>query len=53
VKPFQVSDPAATELAHAIRWYEQQRAGLGSELFDAIHDTGPRRRPLAEHNARS
>jgi plasmid stabilization system protein ParE len=39
VKPFQVSDPAATELAHAIRWYEQQRAGLGGELFDAITET--------------
>jgi toxin ParE1/3/4 len=39
VKPFQLSDPATTELAHAIRWYEQQRAGLGGELFDAITET--------------
>jgi hypothetical protein len=36
VKPFQLSDPAITELTHAFRWYEQQRAGLGGELFDAI-----------------
>jgi hypothetical protein len=39
VKPFRFSDPATTELAHAIRWYEQQRAGLGGELFDAIAET--------------
>jgi plasmid stabilization system protein ParE len=39
VKPFHFSDPAATELTHAIRWYEQQRAGLGGELFDAIAKT--------------
>jgi plasmid stabilization system protein ParE len=39
VKPFQLSDPATTELTHAIRWYEQQRAGLGGELFDAVTET--------------
>ncbi len=39
MKPFQLSDPATTELIHAIRWYEQQRAGLGGELFDAITET--------------
>ncbi|HSC08378.1 MAG TPA: type II toxin-antitoxin system RelE/ParE family toxin [Steroidobacteraceae bacterium] len=36
MKPFQLSDPASAELADAIRWYEQQRAGLGGELLDAI-----------------
>jgi toxin ParE1/3/4 len=36
VKPFQFSDPATAELTDAVRWYEQQRAGLGSDLFDAI-----------------
>jgi plasmid stabilization system protein ParE len=39
VKPFQLSDPATAELTDAIRWYEQQRAGLGAELFDAITET--------------
>ena len=39
MKPFQLSDPASTELAEAIRWYEQQRSGLGGELFDAISET--------------
>jgi plasmid stabilization system protein ParE len=39
VKPFQLSDPATAELTHAIRWYEQQRAGLGGELLDAITET--------------
>ena len=35
MKPFQLSDPAAAELIDAIRWYEEQRSGLGAELFDA------------------
>jgi plasmid stabilization system protein ParE len=39
VKPFQLSDPAAAELIDAIRWYEEQRSGLGAELFDAITET--------------
>lgn len=39
MKPVQLSEPAATELAEAIRWYEQQRAGLGAELYDAISET--------------
>jgi plasmid stabilization system protein ParE len=39
VKPFQLSDPASAELADAIRWYEQQSAGLGGALFDAIAET--------------
>jgi plasmid stabilization system protein ParE len=39
VKPFQLSEPATVELTHAIRWYEQQRTGLGGELLDAITDT--------------
>ena len=36
MKAFQLSDPASAELTDAIRWYEQQSAGLGGELFDAI-----------------
>ena len=36
MKPFQLSGPASDELTAAIRWYEQQRPGLGAELFDAI-----------------
>ncbi len=39
MKPFQLSDPATAELTHAIRWYEQQRTGLGGELLDAITET--------------
>jgi plasmid stabilization system protein ParE len=39
VKPLQLSDPATAELIHAIRWYEQQRTGLGDELLDAITET--------------
>jgi toxin ParE1/3/4 len=39
VKAFQLSDPATAELTHAIRWYEQQRTGLGGELLDAIAET--------------
>jgi plasmid stabilization system protein ParE len=39
VKPLQLSDPATAELIDAVRWYEQHRAGLGAELFDAIVET--------------
>lgn len=39
MKPFRFSDPASAELADAVRWYEQQRPGLGSELFDAVAHT--------------
>ena len=28
--------PAADELAAAVAWYEERRAGLGSEFYDAI-----------------
>jgi toxin ParE1/3/4 len=28
--------PAAEELAAAVGWYEDRRAGLGAEFFDAI-----------------
>jgi plasmid stabilization system protein ParE len=28
--------PAAEELAAAVSWYEDRRAGLGAEFFDAI-----------------
>jgi plasmid stabilization system protein ParE len=39
VRLFQLSDPASTELAQAISWYERQRAGLGGDLFDAVAET--------------
>lgn len=39
MKPFQISDPASEELTKAIQWYEQRRAGLGGELFDAVSHT--------------
>ena len=29
-------DAAATELAEAVAWYEHQRAGLGSDFFQAM-----------------
>lgn len=28
--------PASREFADAVRWYEQQRAGLGGEFFNAV-----------------
>jgi plasmid stabilization system protein ParE len=31
-----ISPPASAELTEAVRWYEQQRAGLGAELLDAV-----------------
>ena len=33
---FHTAKPAAEELAAAIGWYEERRAGLGSEFYDAI-----------------
>ena len=39
MKPFRFSEPASAELADAVRWYEQQRLGLGAELFDAVAQT--------------
>lgn len=39
MKPCQLSHPATAELTHAIRWYEQQRTGLGAEVLDAITET--------------
>jgi plasmid stabilization system protein ParE len=39
VKPVHFSDPAATELAAAVAWYEQRRVGLGAEPFDAVAST--------------
>ena len=39
MKPVRFSDPAAAELAAAVRWYEQRRAGLGADFFDAVAST--------------
>ena len=40
MKPFQLSDPATAELTHAIRWYEQQRTGLGGESSLSLSSEG-------------
>jgi hypothetical protein len=34
--PVRASEPAAAELREAVRWYEDRRAGLGTELLDAV-----------------
>lgn len=34
--------PASEELAAAVRWYEERRAGLGAEFYDAIVRTTER-----------
>ena len=39
MKPLQVSEPAAHELAEAVRWYEERRPGWGAALFDALAHT--------------
>jgi toxin ParE1/3/4 len=39
VKPIRFAEPASDELTQAVRWYEQQRPGLGAELFDAVAHT--------------
>ncbi len=39
MKAFNLSDPAAEELAAAVRWYEQRRPGWGGRLFDAVTRT--------------
>jgi hypothetical protein len=32
----QTAKPAAEELEAAVRWYEERRAGLGAEFYEAI-----------------
>ena len=34
-----MSGPATAELESAIAWYDEQRGGLGSDLFDAVSET--------------
>lgn len=34
--PLQISEEAEAEMAHAARWYEQQRIGLGLDLLAAV-----------------
>jgi len=34
--PVRISEEAAAEMAEAARWYETQRAGLGTEFLDAV-----------------
>lgn len=41
-KPIRVDAAAKAELRAAARWYEEQRAGLGSELISAIDEAMPR-----------
>lgn len=33
---FHTAKPASEELVAAIRWYEERRAGLGGEFYDAV-----------------
>ncbi len=33
------SQPASEELSEAVRWYEEQRSGLGAEFLDAVAGT--------------
>lgn len=39
MKPVRLSEPAAEELAAAVRWYEQRRVDLGADFFDAVAST--------------
>ena len=34
-----VEPEAEADLAQAVAWYEQQRPGLGGQLFDEVYDT--------------
>jgi plasmid stabilization system protein ParE len=36
IRALRVAESAATELADAIRWYEQQRSGLGVDFRDLV-----------------
>jgi plasmid stabilization system protein ParE len=45
------SGPAAQDLSEAVRWYDQQRAGLGGELFDAAQVAVERIREHPESGA--
>lgn len=38
-KPIRIDSEAENELTAACEWYEQQCAGLGDELLQAIHET--------------
>ena len=35
--PIRIGESAAAELADAVRWHEEQRPGLGSELQDLVN----------------
>ena len=35
-RPLRIAEPASRELSEAVRWYNAQRTGLGSELLAAI-----------------
>jgi plasmid stabilization system protein ParE len=36
--PIRISEEADAEMAEAARWYEEHRAGLGSEFLDAVDE---------------
>ena len=38
-RPIRVSEPASDELSEGVRWYEDRRAGLGGDFFDAVAAT--------------
>lgn len=37
--PLHTSQAASEEFSEAVRWYEEQRPGLGAEFFDAVTAT--------------
>ena len=38
-RALRTSQPASEELSEAVRWYEEQRSGLGAEFLDAVAGT--------------
>ena len=45
-RPVRTLRAAGEEFAAAVRWYEQQRTGLGAEFFTAVSDTTA---PIQDH----
>lgn len=41
-RPLRTLQPATDEFTTAVQWYEEQRAGLGAEFFDAVTDATTR-----------
>jgi plasmid stabilization system protein ParE len=39
IRPIRTARPASEEMTAAVRWYEEQRRGLGAAFFDAVLTT--------------